>query len=124
VADKRAKRAIGDAAEQRALSYLEARGLRVVQRNFRCRFGEIDLIMEDLDCLVVVEVRYRSANRFATAAATVGPAKQGKLVRSASLFTAWNRRFANAPIRFDIIAIDAVAGGEGTVRWLRDAFRA
>ena len=71
-------RAVGERGEQIALRYLEGRGLRTVDRNFRCRLGEIDLIMLDGDCLVFVEVRYRSGKRIAPAVLTVDRFKQQK----------------------------------------------
>ena len=64
-------RTLGDHAEQFVLGFLKNKGLRPVTRNYRCRHGEVDLIMLDGDCLVFVEVRYRSSRSFAQAALTV-----------------------------------------------------
>ncbi len=73
----------GDAAEARALAWLQARGLRCLARNYRCRLGEIDLIMQDGDTVVFVEVRQRRSARFGGAAASITPAKQARLTLAA-----------------------------------------
>jgi putative endonuclease len=115
---RRTHRALGERGENIAYRFLIDRGLRPVARNFRCRGGEIDLIMLDRECLVFVEVRCRMSSRFATPAATVDYRKQCKIIRTAAIFLARNRRYATLRTRFDVIAM------EGTgVRWIRDAFR-
>jgi putative endonuclease len=118
-----ANRALGDDAENLAFRYLKQHGLTPVQRNFACRLGELDLIMRDDSCLVVVEVRFRSHRSFVPAELTVDARKQSKIVRTAAMFLAWNERFASMPLRFDVVAIDADAHGETTIKWIRDAFR-
>ena len=104
------------------LGFLKNKGLRPVTRNYRCRHGEVDLIMLDGDCLVFVEVRYRSSRSFAQAALTVDDHKQRKLARAAEMFLATRRTFSRNPARFDVVGIDRDAGGRITVEWLRDAF--
>ena len=118
-----ANRAIGDDAENLAFRYLKQRGLIPVQRNFACRLGELDLIMRDESCLIIVEVRFRSHRSFVPAELTVDRRKQSKIVRTAAMFLAWNERFACMPLRFDVVAVDADAHGETTLKWIRDAFR-
>lgn len=115
--------AIGARAERLALDHLVENGLRCLQQNFHCRFGEIDLIMLDGDCLVFAEVRYRSRNRFSNAAMSVGMAKQKKIILTASYFLRGRRQYANSIMRFDVIAIDGTAAGQYTIQWLKDAFR-
>ena len=102
---------------------MQGHGLKLVSKNFRCRFGEIDLIMRDRLQLVFVEVRYRVANHFADAVLSIGPGKQQKIIRTASMFIARNKRFASSVMRFDVVAIDKSNCGEPRIRWLRDAFR-
>ena len=114
----------GRAAEQTALTYLETRGLELVQQNFRCRFGEIDLIMLDGSCIVFVEVRFRRANRFGGAAASVDGRKQAKIIRTAGMFLGKQPRYADMPARFDVVALDLIAGNDAAIQWSRDAFRA
>jgi len=118
-----ANQSIGARAEQLALNYLLRQGLRLLEKNSRCRFGEIDLIMLDGRCLVFVEVRYRKRNRFTSAATSIGPAKQRKIIRTASFFLRGQPRYADATIRFDVVAIDRSASDQFTIEWLKDAFR-
>lgn len=112
---------MGDAAEDRALAHLRAAGLQLVARNYRTPGrggGEIDLILrEPGGTLVFVEVRARNSRRFGGAAATVGPAKQARLVRAARSFLM--RLNSPPPCRFDVVAIDA-----GQLHWLQGAFDA
>lgn len=115
--------AIGFDAESRALDWLLKQGLRLVARNYRCRLGEIDLVMTDRQCLVFIEVRYRKPGSKITAVESVGPAKQRKLVRAAARFIGHNRRFHDSTVRFDVVAIDGPSAGAPDWRWIRDAFR-
>ena len=100
--------------EQGAQAYLERRGLRLVEANFRCKGGEIDLVMRDGEALVFVEVRQRADRSHGGAAASVGPAKVRRLVRAAQVYL---QRLPHMPAcRFDVVAIDADA-----ITWLRNA---
>lgn len=112
----------GDAAEDRALAWLQARGLQLVERNYRvargpsARGGEIDLVMRERDgTLVFVEVRQRSAASHGGAAASVTARKQQRLVRAAQHYLL--RLAEPPPCRFDVVAID----GDG-IDWLQAAF--
>ena len=116
-------RVVGADAENVAYRYLKQHGLTPVRRNFRCRLGELDLIMQDGRCLVVVEVRFRGSKSLVTAGLTIDNRKQQKIIRTAAMFLAWNERFANNPIRFDVVGINADAHGATTIEWIRDAFR-
>ena len=120
---RRATLAVGGDREREALAHLAAAGLTLVHRNFRCRVGEIDLVMLDRDCLVFVEVRYRARNRFTSAATSVDAAKQRKLTRAAALFLAHHPQFSNGPVRFDVVGFDAINENECRLQWIRDAFR-
>lgn len=112
----------GASAETLALRHLEQAGLRLVERNYRCRGGEIDLVMLDADSLVFVEVRYRSSTRFGRAEETVTAAKQARLTTAASHYL--QRHAVTRPARFDVVAIHPASGGEHAVEWIRDAFGA
>jgi len=114
---------VGARAEQLALDHMIENGLRCLHRNFNCRFGEIDLIMLDRECLVFGEVRFRTANRFSSAALSVGPTKQRKLILAAQYFLRGRKQYANSVMRFDVVAIDSAAQGQYTIQWLKDAFR-
>lgn len=105
----------GKEAEDAALTYLRRQGLRLESRNYRCRGGEIDLIMRDAAYWVFVEVRYRRTSRFGTPQATVDFRKQRRLALAARHFLAGH---AESPCRFDVVAI----GGEGRIEWLKNAF--
>ena len=113
----------GQDAEQLALDYLVDRGLSLVARNYRCRLGEIDLVMRDGACLVFVEVRFRRQNRFSKAARTVDANKQRKLLRAAGLFLTRNQYRQPPVVRFDVVGIDAGGDAATQVSWLKDAFR-
>lgn len=118
-----ANRALGDEAEELAFRYLRQHGLTPVRRNFSCRLGELDLIMRDQECLIIIEVRCRNHRSFVPAELTVDRRKQAKIIRTAAMFLSWNERFASLPLRFDVVAVDTDAGGETTIKWIRDAFR-
>ena len=110
----------GTAAEDLALHYLEVRGLVLVTRNFRCRTGELDLIMRDGEQLVFVEVRSRRNSRYGTPAESVTRTKQQRLLRAAAFYL--QRQHLDLPCRFDVVAI-LEPSGEPQVEWIRDAFQ-
>lgn len=116
-------RSTGDRWETRALAELERAGLRLIERNWHCRFGEIDLVMRDGEAVVFVEVRYREGDTAGGALASVGAAKRTKLVRAAELYLAQHAALAQRPCRFDVVAFDGQGSG---VRcdWQRGAFEA
>lgn len=111
----------GRRAEDRALAFLQEQGLRLVERNYRCRYGEVDLIMEEGATLVFVEVRYRASQKFGGALESVDCRKQAKLLTTATCFL--QERRCDRPARFDVAALSPAAGGF-EVRWVRDAFQA
>ena len=115
-------RGIGQRGEDTAARYLEARGLRLLERNYRCRGGEVDLVMLEGDTLVLVEVRLRSSAEFGGAAASVGPRKQRRFALAARHLLMTRPAFRDLPMRFDVVALEA--GPEGPrLDWIRDAFR-
>jgi putative endonuclease len=104
----------GRAWEDMALAYLERRGLVLVEANFRCKLGEIDLILRDGATLVFVEVRQRAAGAPVSAAASIGPAKIGRIIRAAQVYL---QRFSRLPpCRIDVVAIDG-----DDIEWLTNA---
>ena len=120
---RKTARTVGDQAEQYARQFLEDQGLRTLSGNFHCRFGEIDLIMQDGRTIVFVEVRFRSGKRFTSARFTVDARKRSKLIKTAAMFLARNNRYANALMRFDVVGVDRDSDGTQRLHWLRDAFR-
>jgi len=117
------RREIGAQAEARALAHLTARGCELVERNFRCRQGEIDLVVKDHGTLALVEVRFRRSASHGGAAPSVDWRKQRRLIRAARYLLASRPELACLPARFDVIAIDATASGREAIEWIRDAFR-
>lgn len=114
---------IGRAAEDRALQELGAAGLRLVARNFRCRLGELDLVMLDGETLVCVEVRARASARFGSAAESVGVSKQRRLQAAAGLFLAWHPALQRRAVRFDLFAVDGAPGdAPPRTTWIRGIF--
>lgn len=109
----------GSAAEALAAAYLEARGLRVIERNFRVRGGEADLICRDGKVLVFVEVRLRGNPRFGGAAASVTAAKQRRVMLAARHYLAGKPQPA---CRFDCVLLDAL--DPQRIEWLKHAFTA
>lgn len=108
----------GRAAEQRAADFLQRQKLTLLERNYRCRFGEIDLIMREDDTVVFVEVRMRSSDQFGGAAASITTAKQLRLIRTARHYLA--ERHDNFPCRFDAILVSGERNDE--IEWIRNAF--
>ena len=116
-------RAKGEQLESIANDYLTKRGLALITRNFQCKLGEIDLIMQDNDTLVFVEVRYRRSNRFGSAAETVDRRKQRKLVRTAQLFLKIHHLSQSTPCRFDIVGISPQPRTDTLCfDWIQNAF--
>ena len=112
-----AQQVAGLAGEDQALAYLQQQGLQLLERNFRCKGGEIDLIMQDGKALVFVEVRVRSDGKFGGAAASVGSAKQKRLIIAAQVYL--QRHTMPPPCRFDVIAFD-----DKKMTWLKNAIEA
>lgn len=109
----------GAIAENKALSYLQAQGLILLHQNYYCRFGEVDLIMQDQDTLVFIEVRYRKSSDFGGALASINQTKQRKIIKTASHYLT---QLTSEPYcRFDAIALNDT---ETKPIWVKDAFQA
>ena len=106
----------GAQAEQVAAQYLQRHGLTLVQTNYRCRFGEIDLILRDRETLVFAEVRQRSRSDFGGAAASIDSHKRQRLILTAQHYLASLPRIP--PCRFDAMLLDAA----GNIDWVKNAF--
>ena len=98
----------GQYTESLACQYLENKGFKLIEKNFNCRLGEIDLIMKDNDSLVFVEVRYRRSNNFGSGAESVTANKQSKLIKTASLYLQKHDKYNKNPARFDIVSITGI----------------
>jgi putative endonuclease len=108
----------GDAAERIAEQYLQQHHLKTVARNYRCRFGEIDLIMQHADVLVFVEVRMRASSRFGGAGGSIHVAKQRRLIAAAEHYLSTLSQ--TPPCRFDAILMNEITAA--SVEWIQDAF--
>lgn len=109
----------GFAAEQMAATFLLDKGLILVERNFHCRFGEIDLIMQDGNVLVFIEVKLRTSTAFGAAAYSITPKKQQKLLLTAQYYL---QQIGEQNCRFDAIIMTKLDNGH--VEWIRNAFEA
>lgn len=115
---------LGRQAENRACLFLEKRGLKLLTKNFRCKYGEIDLIMQDGNMLVFVEVRFRSSHLFGGPLASITPDKQRRLLAAAQIYLqkhAVKGRYEG--MRFDVVALSAQAE-EPEIEWLTNAIEA
>ncbi len=107
----------GALAEESAAEFLKGRGLRLLERNYSCRFGEIDLIMRDGRTLVFVEVRYRRNKSFGGAIESITAAKREKLLRAARHYMAVTQEFPAC--RFDAVLL---SGDTQELEWIENAF--
>ncbi|MCL7461514.1 YraN family protein [Pseudomonas sp. NW5] len=113
----------GAVAEAWAQTHLEEYGLRLAARNWRCRLGELDLVMFEGDTLVFVEVRYRSHSGFGGAEYSVDARKQRRVAAAAQVFLLAHPQWSRRACRFDVVAI--AAGNQHTpplLNWIRGAF--
>lgn len=107
----------GEPAEQLAAAFLERAGLRILERNYRCRFGEIDLVATNGPTLVFVEVRARTSEAYGGAAGSITAAKRRRLLAAARHYL--QHRSPGRACRFDVVL---VRGREQRLEWLQDAF--
>lgn len=117
------RRAVGTRWEDAALAHLQGAGLKLLARNFGCRYGELDLVMRERDCVVFVEVRYRESADRGDGLASVGAAKRAKLVRAAAVYLAANPQLAACACRFDIVAC-AGSHAQPVIDWQSAVFEA
>ena len=108
----------GETAEQQALVYLQKQGLQLVCSNFRCKQGELDLVMRDGEALVIVEVRFRQSEQFGGALASITAQKQARIVAATQHYVIINH-LSHLAIRFDVVALS----GAGPINWIKNAFQ-
>lgn len=107
----------GEQAEDQAYHFLMNKGFRPVCRNYRCKSGEIDLIMVDEGTLVFIEVRYRKTDRFGSALESITARKQSRIIAATQSYLSANK--SDQPVRFDVVAIS----GNNSINWIRNAFQ-
>ncbi len=106
----------GAEAEDLAVAYLQGKGMVLKARNYACRLGEIDLILQEGATIVFVEVRHRRHRGFGGAAESITAGKRAKLIATARYYL--SRQRSLPPCRFDAVLLD----GAGRIEWIRDAF--
>jgi putative endonuclease len=106
----------GEKSEDQAYDFLISQGLQPVCRNYRCKLGELDLIMKDQKSLVIIEVRYRKSDRFGSALESITRAKQSRIIAATHCYLSSKNK--DIPLRFDVIAIS----GNGKLEWIQNAF--
>lgn len=121
--NKTIQRQIGDQAEDQACKFLQKHGMHLLERNYQCTCGEIDLIMQDNEQIVFVEVRCRTKSPYASALESVTPSKMKKLIRTATIFLQRKNWLHKRHSRFDVVAIDHDAD-ETQINWIKNAFQA
>lgn len=109
----------GKYAEQSAHYFLEQQGLRFLLKNYRCYYGEIDLIMHDHNVLVFIEVRLRTRYSHGNAIESITETKQQRVIRTAQHYLMHEgKRYQNQDMRFDVVGIDA----QQQIDWIKNAF--
>jgi putative endonuclease len=109
----------GDQAERIAAGYLQRKGLALIETNYRCRWGEIDLVLRDRDTIVFTEVKLRRSRSFGGAAYSVAPRKQARIIAAARHYLAGKKEM---PCRFDVVLLERLEPPR--IEWIRDAFSA
>lgn len=108
----------GTVAERAAATFLQSHGLKLLETNYRCRFGEIDLILKDGDTLVFAEVRLRTSGHFGGAAASITAQKREKLLIAARHYLASKKKTPRC--RFDAVLLSDMNGQN--IQWIKNAF--
>jgi putative endonuclease len=111
---------IGKSAEDSVCKHLQQYGLKLVVANYRCKYGEIDLIMLDGKTLVFVEVRYRRCHDYGDGVATVTKSKQRRIIKTAIDYLLKNNLYDKSLCRFDVVA--ASGSSENKINWIKNAF--
>ena len=114
------RQTLGKWGESQAADYLQARGLRIICRNFRCPLGEIDIIAQDDDCLVFCEVKTRSSSQYGFPQEAVSRAKQQKIAQVALWYL--SNQAITVDVRFDVVAITRSSSAKPEIEWLPAAF--
>jgi putative endonuclease len=120
------RRLAGHHAENMAYDYLVKKGLRLIKRNYRCRQGEIDLIMQEAQTIAFIEVRYRSQSGFGSSMESVDRHKQKKIILCAHYFLHNHPAYQQMACRFDVVALypDTQDPAQWHTDWIPHAFDA
>ncbi len=118
----------GAQAENLALSFLQDQGLKLIERNYACRSGELDLIMLDGESLIFIEVRLRTNNNFGGAAGSITRTKRQRLEKTALHFLQSHPVFSHRLCRFDLICLTSAQSNndehhQKPIEWLKGVFQ-
>ena len=118
----------GNAAEALALKHLKAQGLKLIQKNYACRFGELDLVMLEQDTLIFVEVRFRTQSHYGSAIESITPNKVQKIRITANHFLQNFPSHQHRLCRFDVVSINTdksnnIEDQKNVIEWLKGAFQ-
>jgi putative endonuclease len=119
---KDTSKALGFRGEDLAVKYLKKKGFKVIERNYRCQCGEIDLIAREKNTLVFIEIKARSSSDFGLPQEAVGRFKQRKMIEAARTFMAERHVTEDIPARFDVVAIRLTPSGPD-IELIKDAFQ-
>jgi len=108
---------IGDMGEEKARNFLKKNNIKILETNFKCKLGEIDIIAKDSSSLIFIEVKYRKSDKFGAPFETVTRHKQRKIILTAQLYLQKHPKLANKACRFDVISIH-----QNDINWIQDAF--
>jgi putative endonuclease len=118
---KRTSKDIGIYTEHQAKIYLQRQKLKFITQNYRCRFGEIDLIMQEKNYLVFVEVRYRCTTNYGSSSESLTLSKQQRIIKTAWHYLRTNHLLNKKVFRFDIVALSGELN-QLSIQWLKNAF--
>jgi putative endonuclease len=107
----------GEKSEQLACTYLLKQGLKLIEKNFSSKYGEIDLIMQDAETLVIVEVRFRKSNKYGGALESISRKKQSRIIVTTQYYLSRNK--VDSLIRFDVITMS----NDSDINWIQNAFQ-
>ena len=115
------RKVLGARGEDLAVKYLKKKGYKVIERNYRCQWGEIDLVARQGDTLVFVEIKSRSSHGFGLPQEAVDRFKQDKLIEVARAYLAERRLTEDITMRFDVVAVQLTSSGPD-IELIQDAF--
>lgn len=119
---RRRARSTGFAAEKFACSYLVDQGLKLLMRNYRCKNGEIDLIMQEDDTIIFIEVRFRANTTYGSGSETVTKQKQYRIIKTALFYLKQKQLLEKNSCRFDVVSVTQ-HDLQPTLEWIKDAFQ-
>lgn len=112
----------GDAGEEMAVSYLEAKGWMVLDRNYSFQRAEVDIVAYDQTCIVFVEVKYRTSTRFGRPEEQIDETKIRQIYKASDAWM-YERKMEGSPTRFDVVSIVQERAGAPDIEHFEDAFR-